>query len=321
MHGGLRWEKGRPSSIRDFSVNLNPLGVPKFLEELIEEAVRSKVYSFYPDDYRELKRVISEIYDVNEEIIAVFNGASEAISLLDRDFFVPEPNYQEYPRGWIYLAHEDEEFRFTLQGNKVITSHPNNPTGASLSRDDVISFLQEGKILVLDQSFADISPVDSFVDLAEEFPNLLVISSFTKAFSVPGLRLGFTIGNMSRILERHAPPWRVNGIAYYAFSNINPREAKNFFSKSREEVKVSLDRIGRIHGLRVYKSHAPYVLAEAPVPAERLNHELLRRGYYVRNCSNFVGLRGNHFRFSLRIDFPELILVLQEILQELEIPS
>ncbi|MEM1858999.1 MAG: aminotransferase class I/II-fold pyridoxal phosphate-dependent enzyme, partial [Metallosphaera sp.] len=206
----MKWEKGRPSSIRDFSVNLNPLGVPRFLEELVEDAVRNRVYSFYPDEYRQLKRVISDLYDVDEEMIGVFNGASEAISLLDHDFFVPEPNYQEYPRGSVYLAHEDDEFRFTLQGQKVLTSHPNNPTGASLPREEVVSFLQEGKTLVIDQSFADISPVDSFVDLVKEFPNLLLISSFTKAFSVPGLRIGFTIGSKSSLLERRAPPWRIN---------------------------------------------------------------------------------------------------------------
>ncbi len=323
MHGGLKWEKGRPSSIRDFSVNLNPLGVPRFLEELVEDAVRNRVYSFYPDEYRQLKRVISDLYDVDEEMIGVFNGASEAISLLDHDFFVPEPNYQEYPRGSVYLAHEDDEFRFTLQGQKVLTSHPNNPTGASLPREEVVSFLQEGKTLVIDQSFADISPVDSFVDLVKEFPNLLLISSFTKAFSVPGLRIGFTIGSKSSLLERRAPPWRINAIAYYVFSNMDLKEARSFLVRSREEVRRSLEEVERIqgHGLKIYRSHAPYVLAEATVTAELLNKELLRRGYYVRDCSNFVGLRQNHVRFSLRPGYSDLLSTIQEIIENLSYTS
>ncbi|QKR01003.1 histidinol-phosphate aminotransferase family protein [Metallosphaera tengchongensis] len=316
MHGGLSWGNGKPSPIKDFSVNLNPVGVPKFLEEILEESMRRKVYLYYPDDYLTLKRNIAEIYDVDYDLVGVFNGASEAISRLDRALSVPEPNYQEYPRGSIYLASEgSEEFYFPLQGSSVIASHPNNPTGSPLRKEEVVNFLEAGKELIVDQSFADISPVDSFIPLVRDFPSLLVVSSFTKSFSIPGLRIGFTIGKKSKLLERASPPWRVNSIAYYIFANVDPKEVRRFFNYSKEKTKENLDKISR-YGTRLkfYRSYAPFVLAEATIPTANLNRELLRRGYYVRDCSNFVGLRSNHFRFSLSNNFIELLKQIEEIL-------
>ncbi|WP_306305608.1 aminotransferase class I/II-fold pyridoxal phosphate-dependent enzyme [Metallosphaera hakonensis] len=314
MHGGVKWTNGKPSTVKDYSVNLNPLGVPKFIQELIEDAVKMRVYEFYPDDYRELRRKIAEVYDVDEELVGVFNGASEAISLLNRGYFVPEPNYQEYPRASVYLAEEAQTFNFPLYGDKVIASHPNNPTGAPLLKEEVISFLQERKELVIDQSFADISPVESFVKLVKEFPNLLIVSSFTKSFSIPGLRLGFTLGSASSSLEKRSIPWRVNSIAYYVFVNLDVRETRNFFYRSKEEVNKRLSSLERIRGVHFYNSYAPYVLAESFLSAEKLNEKLLELGYQVRNCSNFVGLRATHFRFSLKSGVNELLRAIGRIL-------
>ncbi|AEB94216.1 aminotransferase class I/II-fold pyridoxal phosphate-dependent enzyme [Metallosphaera cuprina] len=315
MHGGLSWSHGKPPTIRDFSVNLNPLGVPSFIEELIYEAVKVKAYRFYPDDYRDLKYKIAEIYNVDPEMIGVFNGASEAISLLGRGFFVPEPNYQEYYRSNVYLAEEGEEFRYPLQGDKLIVSHPNNPTGAALKEQEVTLYLEQGKFLVIDQSFSDISLVPSFVNLVKEFPNLLIVSSFTKSFSVPGLRLGFTIGNESKVIEKRSIPWRINSIAYYVFANLDVREVRSFFEMSRNTLGKILDNIKRISGIKFYKSFAPFILAESSIASNELNKKLLLKGFYVRDCANFVGLRSTHFRFSLRPDVNELLEVIDDILR------
>ncbi|MCY0883728.1 MAG: histidinol-phosphate aminotransferase family protein, partial [Acidianus infernus] len=159
-HGGVKWINGKPEKLRDFSVNLNPI-YPDFIEDLINEAIKEKVYLYYPDDYEKLRENIAEIYDIDEEYIGVFNGASEVINLLEPRV-VPEPNYVEYKRSYIYFAEERENyFIYHLQGNKVIISNPNNPTGAKIDLKEIEEFLEEGKDLVVDESFADISLVDS----------------------------------------------------------------------------------------------------------------------------------------------------------------
>ncbi|MFP3205571.1 MAG: aminotransferase class I/II-fold pyridoxal phosphate-dependent enzyme [Metallosphaera yellowstonensis] len=316
MHGGLPWRDGRPPKIKDLSVNLNPLGVPRFVEELLEEALRLKVYTYYPDDYRPLRSVIAEVYDLSPEMVGLFNGASEAISLLQGDYWVPEPNYSEYPRGSIYLAQEERDrFRYPLYGRAVVTSHPNNPTGAPLDEETVVGFLQDGGRLVLDQSFADISPVTSFVRYLTEFPRLLILTSFTKSFSIPGLRIGFTLGSDSLKLERRAPPWRVNGLAYYVFSNADPKEIRSFLNSSREKVRDLLDQVN-LSEVKVYRSSAPFLLVETPMNSTSLNSRLKGLGYHVRECWDFVGLRSTHVRVALDQEVNKVLRLIRTLSSE-----
>ncbi|MFP3399914.1 aminotransferase class I/II-fold pyridoxal phosphate-dependent enzyme [Acidianus sp.] len=315
-HGGVRWINGRPEKLRDFSVNLNPI-YPDFIEELINEAIKEKVYLYYPDNYEKLRENIAEIYDVDEDYIGVFNGASEVINLLEPRV-VPEPNYVEYKRSYIYFAEERENyFIYRLQGNKVIISNPNNPTGAKIDLKEIKKFLEEGKDLVVDESFADISLVDSAKKFVKDYDNLLIISTFTKSLSIPGLRIGFTIGKRSKELEKNSPPWRINSIAYYILSNANPKEIKDFFRKSRDLLASLLENF-RIREERrrvtIYKSFAPYVLVRFPINVRFINSYLRSKGFLIRDCSNFVGLNEFYGRISLRKDYQELVNEIDEFL-------
>ncbi|MBW9141468.1 MAG: aminotransferase class I/II-fold pyridoxal phosphate-dependent enzyme [Candidatus Aramenus sp.] len=309
IHGGALWERGRPPEVKDFSVNLNPLGTPAFLEELIEEAVKRGVHKFYPDDYSSLKQVIAEVYGVDPGLVGVFNGATEAIRLLGKGFSVPEPNFVEYPRSSIYFAEEvGDSFRFPIRGEKVIISNPNNPTGAEASFNEVLSALQLGKEVVVDESFADIGLVKSFAKYVEEFPNLLVISTFTKSLSVPGLRIGFTLGAKSRELEVKAIPWRVNSIAYYVFSNVDPKEVRRFFAESRRKVEelLAIYSSKKLPG-KAYRSRAPFFLWRTPCTSRDVVRYLLGKGYLVRDASNFVGLDSHYIRVALKDGFEDVI--------------
>ncbi len=309
IHGGARWVRGKPPEVKDFSVNLNPLGTPEFLEELVVEAVKKGVHKVYPDDYSYLKQVIAEVYDVSPDIVGVFNGATEAIRLLGNGFSVPEPNFIEYPRSAIYFAQEiGDSFYFPVRGEKVILSNPNNPTGAEAPFDEVLSSLQLGKEVVIDESFADISPVNSFVPYVEEFPNLLVVSTFTKSLSVPGLRIGFTLGARSRELEARAPRWRVNSIAYYVFSNVDPKEVRKFFREGRKKVEELLAHYSTMSFLgKAYRSKAPFFLWRIPCNSKDVVQHLLERGYLVRDASNFIGLDSHYVRIALRDGFEDVI--------------
>jgi histidinol-phosphate aminotransferase len=317
IHGGAKWIDGKPSEINDFSVNLNPLGTPSFLLDLITEAMHYKVYQYYPDNYDKLKEVIAEIYDVNPQYIGVFNGATEAIKLLRNEYSVPEPNFSEYPRGSVYFATENEkEFIYHILGKKVLFSNPNNPTGSVISLKEIVNALNSGKDLVIDESFSDISIMDSAKKLVEDFENLLIISTFTKSFSVPGLRLGFTIGKNSRLLESRAIPWRVNSIAYYVFSNIIPKEVRLFFNESRDYVKRLLSEISNSvkfdFNYKMYNSYAPYLLFRFPFDVGVLNNYLIKKGFMVRDARNFIGLNSYYARMSIKRDFKTLIRCINE---------
>jgi len=312
IHGGAKWTNGKPNTIDDFSINLNPLGMPDFLSDLISDAIKYKVYQYYPDNYTKLKENIAEIYDVNPEYIGVFNGATEAIRLLDQGINVPEPNFSEYPRISIYLAEENgNNFIYRILGKKVLLSNPNNPTGSTISLEEIVSALNDGKELIIDESFSDISAVSSAKKLVEEFNNILIISTFTKSFSVPGLRLGFTIGKSSKVLESKAIPWRVNSIAYYIFSNVNPNDVRIFFNESKSYTKNLLSEIKLSikfdFNYKMYNSNAPYLLFKFPFKVNILNDYLVKKGFMVRDASSFVGLNSYYARISIKRNFKTLI--------------
>lgn len=314
-HGGVEWVNGKPENINDFSVNLNPLGTPEFIKELVYDAVRSSVYSYYPGSLRPIKELISEVYNVDVGLIGVFNGSSEVFPLLP-PCDVPEPNFSEYKRRRSYLAKEgSDEFIYHLEGDCVITSNPVNPTGSYIKKEDVTSFLERGGKLFLDESFVDISLIESSTSLAEEFKNVLIISSFTKSLAIPGLRLGFTIGSLSEELERRVQPWRVNSITYYVFSNVSPKDIKGFFKKSKEYVKELHELLDKVPSrYKKYKSVAPFVLFEFPIHVIELNKELRRRGFQIRDPEGFIGLRPTHGRVSLKGDINTLIEIINEII-------
>lgn len=315
-HGGVEWYK-EPENINDFSVNLNPLGTPEVIHELILEGVKKRVYEYYPpQNYKKLKEFIAELYNVDEDLIGVFNGASEAIRLIDKKCYVPEPNFSEYKRGHVYLAVEkDDCFYYYLSGNCVITSNPVNPTGSYILEKEIVNFLSSGRELILDESFVDISLISSSIKYTKEFNNILVISSFTKSLSIPGLRLGFTIGKQSRVLEERAPPWRVNSLVYYVFANLDPKEIKDFFRKTKDVLRTFIDELKTTKKkFRVYETVAPFFLAEFPIPTHKLNEILRVYGFQIRNPEGFVGLRVTHGRVSLKNNFKELIALINSIL-------
>ncbi|BAB65122.1 aminotransferase class I/II-fold pyridoxal phosphate-dependent enzyme [Sulfurisphaera tokodaii] len=315
-HGGVKWGKDGPEHINDFSVNLNPLGTLPRVHELIDEAVKKRVYSFYPpEDYKEIKEFIAELYNVDIDLIGVFNGSSEVIKLLDA-CDVPEPNFSEYKRKRSYFAIERENyFEYYLSGDCVITSNPVNPTGSMIKEKDIINFLSFGRKLILDESFADISLIKSSIKYTEEFNNLLIISSFTKSLSIPGLRIGFSIGKNSRKLEEKAPPWRINSIVYYVFVNLDPKEVRDFFERSKREIERLISVLKSTKAkFKIYDTVAPYFLAEFPIPTKELNMKLRKYGYQIREPEGFLGLRPTHGRISLKNNFKELIFLINKIL-------
>ncbi|BBG24360.1 aminotransferase class I/II-fold pyridoxal phosphate-dependent enzyme [Sulfuracidifex tepidarius] len=310
-HGGFPWRNGKPSEIVDLSVNLNPLGVPEAVKELVEEAVKKEVYRYYPQiDYLCLKENIAEILDVNPSLIEVYNGVSEFLSYLPNDYSCPQPNYSEYPCRSSYMAKEnDTSFSYYLKGDKVITSYPVNPTGSTIDEKEILDFLESKRELILDESFIDMSDLKSFRRLVEEYEELTVISSFTKSLSIPGLRIGFSISRKKVRL----PPWRVNSIASYVFSNVDPKEIRKFLYKSKNEVKRLLEEFRRKIKAKTYESHAPFVLVELPVPTVEINKTLESYGYHIREPNGFIGLRETHARISVREESLKLADIINSI--------
>jgi len=337
FHGGSFWVKGR---VIDFSVNLNPLGIPKVIEEEIKSSILyGRVYENYPDyNYSELKKAITYFYDIEREQVIPTNGASEALNLAilaiqPKSLVIISPSYGDYELlcnalkiKCIYVLMEDADSEFKLNYDNllnqihgledyvVIITNPNNPTGTIIENELITDLACEiGKkstYIILDEAYAELSDYTSMLELNPP-SNVIVVRSFTKTFNVPGLRLGFLYTTSNTILikiDEIRPTWNVNAIADYVFRKALVEYKKQlweFISRSREYVakeKKYLVKKLKSLGFHVYSSKTNFTLLKHEwISSHQLQKILLNRyRILIRPAHTFRGLSIYHSRISVR---------------------
>lgn len=331
IHGGNCLKR----SIIDFSVNTNPLGLPKGLSCIISK--NTDCVLRYPDPSSgRLKRKLAALHAVGTENIAIGNGSIEFIYLVPRAFktkraLIITPTFSEYEfavrsNGSIpafFNACEKDDFRIDCarlaeclpRRDALFLCNPNNPTGAILHSDDVLylsRFLRKYRgLLILDEAFIEFtgeSERTAVISEALKNRSIVILRSLTKFFAIPGLRLGYAIGH-KRIIEKIVKlqyPWNVNGPAQLA--GVKVLADKVYMDRTRlfvaKERQYMSGRLGSIKGLRVYPSSANFILCklqDASIQdSGELTQELLRRGIYIRACGNFRALNDKFFRVAVR---------------------
>jgi histidinol-phosphate aminotransferase len=275
----------------------------------------TKWYNRYPDPLQwELKKKIADIKNVPAGNMLLGNGSDECIDLLIRAFCEPQkdnlvicpPTYGMYE---VYGNINDVEvrevpllpdFQLNLEAiEAAIDEHtrlificsPNNPTGNSIDREDIEVVLNnfEG-IVVIDEAYINYSRHRSFVAELKEYPNLVVMQTFSKAWGLAALRLGinFASGEIIDILNKIKPPYNINQatqeLALKALDNLE--EVNTMIRetvKEREELVKQLVQLPMVK--KVYPSDANFVLAKMDNATQVYNY-LKEKGIIVRNRSN-----------------------------------
>jgi histidinol-phosphate aminotransferase len=323
-HGGEVWDYD-PRPI-DFSANINPLGPSKSALR----ALKSWKVNYYPPPSSDkLKREIAGYIGVKEDRITLGNGSVELIKDFCSIFLrksdtsiILEPTFSEYERhSRIYgkrvkrvfankgLEHSSKEViaAFDDKTRIVFICRPNNPTGSALTEselEDVIEAARRDDILVfLDEAFIEFSDLRSYAPSVEDYPNLFVLRSFTKFYALPGLRLGFGIGTPGVIkkLEEIKSPWNVNIFAHDAAlaslkDNSYAKRTKRHNKAEKAYLKREIERIG----IKVYESHANFLLLSYNWNSKQVKQELLKEGLLIRDCSTYHGLNTRFIRISPR---------------------
>ncbi|MDX1778718.1 MAG: aminotransferase class I/II-fold pyridoxal phosphate-dependent enzyme, partial [Thermodesulfobacteriota bacterium] len=222
VHGGNSAEVARKygldeQTIIDFSSNINPLGFPTGIQDLLKKDI--SVITRYPDTHSSsLRKIITSRIGVPEKNIIVGNGSTELIYLLPRVFnpqtaLILQPTFSEYQaslesRGCAVRHFSlDEKAQFRVNTDDIIplmskvdimyVCNPNNPTGVLVKRGDlkplVTKAAKRGILFVVDESFMDFAGDESFAGEAVKRKNLIILKSMTKFFGIPGLRLGYLI--------------------------------------------------------------------------------------------------------------------------------
>jgi len=189
-----------------------------------------------------------------------------------------------------------------LRGISVVfLCNPNNPTGDSLGRREVLEVAhrvgEAGAVLVVDEAFADFVPEISVASMVDG--RLWVVRSFTKFFAIPGLRLGCLVCDDAERVQRLQPSWPVNAVAEAA--GIAAVRDRSFAKASVAEVARLRGDLFRtledLDGLRPFPGAANFLLVRGP---EGFAGRLARRGVLVRGCGPFMGLGDEFFRVAVR---------------------
>ena len=335
-HGGDIWQVAEkyeilPDDVIDFSANINPWGVSLEVVKAVKK--RLDVIFRYPDpECRRLTGILSQMLRLNQKNILIGNGATEIIYLVMEALkparvIVPCPTFTEYERaiklagGRVKYLYLKEENNFTLEVGRLIKEakdagmillcNPNNPTGTILSRDKLceVAHMSKklGKFLVVDESFIDFQPECSILDEVRKNSSLVILRSFTKFFSIAGLRLGYGVSSREVIekMKSFKQPWTVNCLAQVAGVHIlqNMKKAEEMKEKLIKERDFLYKNLCKIEGIKPYPSQANFILIKikkASFSSSKLTEELIKRGILVRDCCNFPGLSDKFIRVAVR---------------------
>ena len=294
-----------------FDMNTVPVRPEKALKKFAEMVDRLPVNEYPDPSYRELKEALSEYVKVPPENIEITVGADEALDILAKTFVDPgtcalvaSPTYSMYRisvellDGRIIEVARRPDFSDNVEAlieqckrpeaRMVFLCSPNNPTGNLSKREDVVRLLETVECaVVVDEAYAEFAG-ESLVDLTGKYENLIIVRTFSKAFGMAGVRIGYMVAHPEtiRLLSKARPPNSVSTISL-TLAKLALENRDEILPKI-EEIKRERERLaGRLAELpnvEVYPSQANFILARFE-QADKVYSELLKRGMVLRRVS------------------------------------
>ena len=322
------------SGIIKLASNENPLGPsPKAIDAAraaLADAAR------YPDGNGfELKRVLADRHRLGQENFVLGNGSNDVLELAARAFLAPGMSavysrhaFAVYPLVTLATGaaglevpvrdygHDLDAMAAAIRADTrvVFIANPNNPTGTWAAPDAVLAFLRKvpaNVLVVLDEAYKEYLPPTDQADSVEwtqRFSNLLVSRTFSKAYGLAGLRVGYGVaqGRIADLMNRVRQPFNVNSVAQAAA--VAALDDQAFVRKSFELNQAGMLQITRglrRLGLDWIPSHANFVSFRAG-KASRVYQQLLKLGVIVRPLGGYampehlrvtIGLESENLRF------------------------
>ncbi len=340
-----------PSEVVKLGSGENPFGPSPAAARAISKALGS--LNRYPDwTSAELRCKVAGLFGVLEEEVVCGAGETEIISCVIRAFARPGdeilmhrptfPIYHLYaeaegrqpvfadPGDALTLSVDDLLEQINERTRVVFLTSPHNPSGRVLELDVVRRVCRAASraLVVMDEAYIHFSDRSSAVRLLPECPNLIVLRTFSKAYGLAGLRVGFGIAGeeVIRILMRVKPTWNVGtlqvvGAAAALDDEEHVERITRIVGKMREAAYREIDGLG---GFSVIKgSQANFVLVRLDDPSlnsTEVFRRLARRGLVVKDGSvSYLGLGTRHLRIDVGIE--EVMDRLVEALSEISASS
>lgn len=335
-HGADVWKYD--VALVDFSCNLNPLGPPKEIINIIQRNIDSIVR--YPDDTcTNLKLALSDYHDLPREQLIVGCGSTELIKAFAEIFvkqndhiIIPFPTYGEYAFYCQFMGGvinkislmEDEEFSLNVESlfdsidkstKAIFLCNPNNPTSRFESKSKILEVVEEceaRKVLVfVDEAFVDFlreGRNGSCVSEVESHDNLFVSRSFTKIFSIPGIRVGYGVGGkeLVKYMDKARLSWNVGVLNQFIATEL-VRNCNSYLERTVEfielEKKYLYTQVSRINGYKPFKPDANFMLIKIKnleLNSTDFKKIMLDQGFLIRDCSSFGEEFSNYIRIAVK---------------------
>ncbi|MCX8182649.1 MAG: histidinol-phosphate transaminase [Candidatus Methanomethyliaceae archaeon] len=271
-------------------------------------------------------KAISEELGIWEDELIVGNGSDEILDLVAKVFvgrgeaLIVDPTFEMY-RFYVSVSGgsarsvlTDENFE--IRGDNILNMvskktkaificSPNNPTGRQYQRDEILKVVKDFEgIVVLDEAYVDFAPYSLMME-APKYPNLLVLRTFSKAYGLAGLRIGYGVGDSDLIkwLRSAQSPFSVNSVAQEACRLVlkNRKVYDAFIKMVVEEREYLMAELEMINSLRAYPSSANFILVrviDPAMPSSEVCRSLRKEGIEVRDRGE-LPLLENCFRVTV----------------------
>ena len=296
-------------------------GNKDLFKDLIKDIGDDFYLNLYPDDnYTQLKEAIVNYIGCKIENISVGNGSSELLDLCVKTFVDTnelilslDPTFSMYSiyakivnsryigagEGNDFTINVDDVIKSIKENNPKLTiiCNPNNPTGTTIKRDDVLRIVKStDNVVIVDEAYMEFSN-ESVVDEIENYDNLIVVKTMSKAFSMAGIRTGYLIANeeLVKTIEKVRPPYNLNSIS--ALLATKALKQKDKMLSYVENLKVEREKIYEKlidMGVKAYKSGANFVFFSSKV--DNLAEKLIDNDVLIRK---FGGKLDNYYRVTV----------------------
>lgn len=292
-------------------------------------------YNRYPDPYQiKLKQKLSEIKHIPVNQLFLGNGSDEAIDLIYRIFCEPRndkaltftPTYGMYQVSAdvnnieLLTIPLNQEFQISLSDvtpllldenlKLIFICSPNNPTGNAIDKETIEYLLKHfNGIVIIDEAYADFNADVSWSTKIEEYPNLIVLQTLSKAWGLAGLRLGLAITNplIIEYLNKVKPPYNINQasqeIVLSQLDTIRFEEEKEKLLDEKKKLKQALALLPFVK--KIHPSDANFFFVEVN-NAPKLYQDLIKEGIIIRNRHQLID---NHVRITIGSEKENQVLI------------
>jgi len=333
---------GRAKKLRlDF--NENTIGCsPKVIDAL--KQMNNNDLSVYPE-YSSFKKILKEYAGFSEDEILLSNGSDDGIKTIISTFMekgeeiiIPTPSFAMFK---FYASIEDAKITEILYNEDltfptgrvldainedtkiVVMVNPNNPTGTPILEEDIIKIVQKAQendaIALIDEAYYEFYESSS-ANLLKEYDNVIVTRTFSKAFGLAGLRLGYILSNKTNIaaLAKESSPYGVNTLALIAgeaaLSDMD--FVQNYVSEIKENKKCVENKLADL-GIITFPSSANFIIAKFGDNCGEICDSLKEKGILVRNRTNDPLLKGCiRITIGTKEQCEQLLTELTQILSE-----